>query len=164
MKYIEKYWSHCAASAPTLEKHYGRYYLRFAFEEKITLSETPIQTQRICSVNLGLNTDAVCSIMNSTGTILDRKFDELMEKTPRREEHEELTRVFQPGEFIEDKAREENAQITPQYIDELTKKFRLQRQFIGDLIPTANVISASGTTGYTDNLPDVSTTAGTKEG
>ena len=74
MKYIEKYWSHCRASAPTLEKHYGRYYLRFAFEEKIPLSKTPIQKQRICSVDLGLNTDAVCSIMDSTGTILDRKF------------------------------------------------------------------------------------------
>ena len=97
-------------------------------------------------------------------TISQNLFDELMEKTPRKEEREELTRVFRPGEFIEDKAREENAQITPQYIDELTKKFRLQRQFIGDLMPTVSIVSAPGTTGYTNDIPAVSTTDGTKEG
>lgn len=30
MKYISKYWSHVKASAPILEKRYGRWYLRFA--------------------------------------------------------------------------------------------------------------------------------------
>ena len=61
-------------SVPTLEKKYGKYFLRFAFVEKEELSETEIQDRRICAVDLGLNTDAVCSIMTADGTVLARKF------------------------------------------------------------------------------------------
>lgn len=74
VKYITKYWSHCQKSAPTLEKKYGKYFLRFAFEEEVKLSDTEIQDRRICSVDLGLNTDAVCSIMTADGTVIARKF------------------------------------------------------------------------------------------
>lgn len=74
VKYIQKYWSHVKASAPTLERRYGKYYLRFAFEEKVQLSDIPVTEQRICAVDLGLNTDAVCSIMRADGTVLARKF------------------------------------------------------------------------------------------
>lgn len=74
VKYITKYWSHCEKSVPTLEKKYGKYFLRFAFVEKVELSETEIQDRRICAVDLGLNTDAVCSIMTADGTVLARKF------------------------------------------------------------------------------------------
>lgn len=74
IKYINKYWSHVKASAPILEKRYGRWYLRFAFEEIQELSHTPIQNQRICAVDLGINSDAVCSIMTADGTVLQRKF------------------------------------------------------------------------------------------
>lgn len=73
-KYIAKRWSHCKASAPTLEKRYKKYYLRFAFTESVALSDTPVWEQRICSVDLGVNSDAVCSIMQTDGTILARKF------------------------------------------------------------------------------------------
>ena len=72
--YIKKHWSHIKASAPVLEKRYGKYYLRFAFEENVKLSDTDIHEQKICSVDLGMNTDAVCTIMASDGTILARKF------------------------------------------------------------------------------------------
>lgn len=74
VKYITKYWSHCEKSVPTLEKKCGKYFLRFAFVEKVELSETEIQDRRICAVDLGLNTDAVCSIMTAYGTVLARKF------------------------------------------------------------------------------------------
>lgn len=74
VKYITKYWSHCQKSAPTLEKKYGKYFLRFAFEEEVKLSDTEIQDRRICAVDLGLNTDAVCSIMTADGTVIARKF------------------------------------------------------------------------------------------
>lgn len=72
--YLKKYWSHVAPSAPTLERRYGKYFLRFAFEEKVDLTTTEIYDQTICAVDLGLNTDAVCSIMRPDGTILARKF------------------------------------------------------------------------------------------
>lgn len=74
VRYLNRYWKHCKPSAPTLEKRYGKYYLRFAFTEKVELPETPVADQRVCSVDLGLNSDAVCSIMTSDGTILARKF------------------------------------------------------------------------------------------
>lgn len=33
-----------------------------------------VDDRRICAVDLGLNTDAVCSIMTADGTVLARKF------------------------------------------------------------------------------------------
>lgn len=74
VQYLQKYWSHCAPSAPTLEKRYEKYYLRFAFTENIKLTDAPVSEQRICAVDLGLNSDAVCSIMASNGTVLARRF------------------------------------------------------------------------------------------
>lgn len=74
IKYIKKYWSHIKATAPTLERRRHKWFLRFAFEEKIKLSDAPIEQQFVCAVDLGLNTDAVCSVMNAEGTVLARKF------------------------------------------------------------------------------------------
>lgn len=74
VRYLEKYWSHEKASAPTLERHHGKYRLRFAFTEKVTLSNKKPNYQLICAVDLGLNTDAVCVIMDSQGTVAARKF------------------------------------------------------------------------------------------
>lgn len=74
VRYLQKYWQHCKPSAPVLEKRHGKYYLRFAFEEKVKLSKASLKAQRICAVDLGLNSDAVCSIMAYDGTVLARKF------------------------------------------------------------------------------------------
>ena len=72
--YLKKYWSHCKPSAPKLEKHHKKWFLRFAYEESVKLSSTPVKDQTICAVDLGINHDAVCSIMESDGTVLARKF------------------------------------------------------------------------------------------
>lgn len=61
-------------SVPTLEKRNKKWFLRFAFEEQVTLNKTPLEEQRILAVDLGINTDATCSIMNIDGAILARKF------------------------------------------------------------------------------------------
>ena len=74
VKYIRKYWNHVKSSAPTLERHRNYYCLRFAFTESVTLCKTPIEKQRVCAVDLGINTDAVCSIMSYDGTVHARKF------------------------------------------------------------------------------------------
>lgn len=74
MEYLRKKWSGKKASAPTLEKKHHKYFLRFSYTEEISLSKTPVKEQVICSVDLGINTDAVCSIMRADGTILRRKF------------------------------------------------------------------------------------------
>ena len=74
MEYLRKHWSGKKASAPTLEKKHHKYFLRFTYAEEVSLNRTPLKEQTICSVDLGINTDAVCSIMRSDGTVLDRKF------------------------------------------------------------------------------------------
>ena len=74
MEYLRKKWSGKKASAPTLERKHHKYFLRFSYTEEVTLSKTAVKQQVICSVDLGINTDAVCSIMRADGTILGRKF------------------------------------------------------------------------------------------
>ena len=72
--YLKKHWSHAAASAPRLEKRYGKYFLRFSYEEDVKLSTSKVKDQKVCSVDLGINTDAVCSIVYADGTVAARKF------------------------------------------------------------------------------------------
>ena len=74
MEYLRKKWSGKKASAPTLERKHHKYFLRFSYTEEVGLSKTDVKEQVICSVDLGINTDAVCSIMRADGTILGRKF------------------------------------------------------------------------------------------
>ena len=74
MEYLRKNWSGKKASAPILEKRHHKYFLRFSYTEEITLTKTPAKEQIICSVDLGINTDAVCTIMRADGTVLGRKF------------------------------------------------------------------------------------------
>ncbi|MCD8110982.1 MAG: transposase [Clostridiales bacterium] len=74
LKYISAHFCGEHMSAPTLEKKRGVYYLRFLIKEKIELSARPLEEQTICSVDLGVNMDAVCSIMDMAGTVLARKF------------------------------------------------------------------------------------------
>ena len=74
MEYLRKCWSGKKASAPTLEKRHQKYFLRFSYKEEVTLTKTPVKEQIICSVDLGINTDAVCTIMRADGTVLGRRF------------------------------------------------------------------------------------------
>ena len=74
MEYLRRNWKGKKASAPALEKRHRRYFLRFSYTEEVTLTQTPVKEQIICSVDLGINTDAVCTIMRSDGTVLGRRF------------------------------------------------------------------------------------------
>ena len=74
MEYLRRNWSGKEAAAPVLEKKYKKYFLRFSFTEEVKLSDRDVQDQRICAVDLGLNTDAVCSVMAADGTVLARRF------------------------------------------------------------------------------------------
>lgn len=75
MKYLREHSSGRRKKAPVLEKKHGKYFLRFALEFKMgALTTKNPMDQTICAVDLGINNDAVCSIMTSNGTILCRKF------------------------------------------------------------------------------------------
>lgn len=74
VRYIK---SHCAFKkeyVPTLKKQGKCWYLVFPFEDKVKFEDVDIQDQTICSVDLGLNNNATCSIMQSDGTVAARKF------------------------------------------------------------------------------------------
>ena len=65
----------CSVSSPVIErKPKSHYFLRFTLTEKVELSSAALSERLICSVDLGLNTDAVCSVMNVHGTVLARRF------------------------------------------------------------------------------------------
>ena len=72
--YIQKHCSQKRISAPTLECKHKKWFLRFCFTQVVDLYDEDIFDQRICAVDLGLNTDAVCTVMKSDGTVLARKF------------------------------------------------------------------------------------------
>ena len=74
IKYIQKHCQNKEMSAPILERRYNKYYLRFAFTEKVRLNEVKVENQKVLAVDLGVNNDAVCSVMTADGTVLNRKF------------------------------------------------------------------------------------------
>ena len=68
---------HCKSlkeCTPTLMKRGKQWYLDFPFKKKSRLKETPIMEQLILSVDLGINSSATCSVLNSGGTVLGRHF------------------------------------------------------------------------------------------
>lgn len=74
VKSIRKHMQTGKMSVPTLEKKNKKYFLRFAFEEYAELNSTPLDSQKILAVDLGINTAATCSVMTRDGAILARKF------------------------------------------------------------------------------------------
>lgn len=71
IQYIRKHLQNTKMSAPTLEKKHHKWFLRFAFEENVKLKD---KKDTILAIDLGINTDATCSVMKNDGTILARKF------------------------------------------------------------------------------------------
>lgn len=71
--YILHHCGHCHECAPVLRKRGREWFLDFAFEERIFLSDADVFEQTIVSVDLGLNHACTCCAMKSDGTILGRK-------------------------------------------------------------------------------------------
>ena len=79
---------HCAGRkecVPTLQKRGKEWYLDFAFEEKVKLTEKPIREQKIIAVDLGINQACVCSVMTADGTVHGRHFLSLPAEKDRLE-------------------------------------------------------------------------------
>ena len=74
VKYIE---NHCLQSielVPTLKQSGKQWYLVFPFEKKIEFADKAIKDKIVCAVDLGINNNAVCSIVLSDGTVAAREF------------------------------------------------------------------------------------------
>ena len=74
VKYIQTHCKFKKEYVPTLKKKGKRWYLVFPFEDKVEFQKVDIKDQVICVVDLGLNNNATCSIMQSDGTVVGRKF------------------------------------------------------------------------------------------
>lgn len=74
VKYINNHCKFKKEYVPTLKKQGKCWYLVFPFEDKVEFQKVDIQDQIICAIDLGLNNNATCSIMQSDGTVIGRKF------------------------------------------------------------------------------------------
>ena len=57
--------------SPTIKKYGKKYFLNIGFKNKVKLTDSK---DIACSVDLGINTSATCSIMTSDGTVIARLF------------------------------------------------------------------------------------------
>jgi hypothetical protein len=73
VKYIKNHCGSRVEKVPTLCKKGRNCYFVFPFEEKVESPNKDIKEQVVCAVDLGLNNHAVASIMQSDGTVIDRK-------------------------------------------------------------------------------------------
>ena len=71
--YYKRYLAGKKQNVPILQKKGRRFYATFSYEEETVL--VPEESiDKICAVDLGLETDATCSIMDKEGTVYARKF------------------------------------------------------------------------------------------
>ena len=71
--YYQKYLAGKKQNVPVIQKKGKRFYATFSYEEKVDLVPQD-SIDKICAVDLGLNNDAVCSIMGKDGTVYARRF------------------------------------------------------------------------------------------
>lgn len=81
MDYIYRRCKGRKQCAPTLQKRGKEWFLDFPFEENVKLTDTPVCEQTVIAVDLGINTAATISVMQSDGTILGRHFCKLPKET-----------------------------------------------------------------------------------
>ena len=74
MEYLRKKWSGKRHPPQPWKRNIIHISFDFRTQREVSLSKTAVKEQVICSVDLGINTDAVCSIMRADGTISGRKF------------------------------------------------------------------------------------------
>lgn len=80
--YYQKYLAGKKQNVPIIQKKGRRFYATFSYEEEVQL--TPEKSiNKICAIDLGLNTDATCSIMDIDGTVYARKFISFSEEHDR---------------------------------------------------------------------------------
>ena len=88
--YYKRYLAGKKQNVPIIQKKGRRFYATFSYEENVQLvSEESIN--KICAVDLGLNTDATCSIIDKDGTVYARKFISFSKEHDRL--HTQLGRI-----------------------------------------------------------------------
>ena len=88
--YYQTYLTSKKQNVPIIQKKGRRFYATFSYEEETTLIPEE-SIDKICAVDLGLGTDATCSIMDKDGTVYARKFISFSEEHDRL--HTQLGRI-----------------------------------------------------------------------
>ena len=88
--YYQTYLTGKKQNVPIIQKKGRRFYAAFSYEEKVELV-TDESIHKICAVDLGLNTDATCCIMDQDGTVYARKFISFSKEHDRL--HTQLGRI-----------------------------------------------------------------------
>ena len=72
--YIERHCQNRSELSPALKKSHGKYYLTWSFSEVTTITDKPPLDRKICAVDMGIISDAVCTIMDRHGTVYASRF------------------------------------------------------------------------------------------
>ena len=88
--YYQNYLTGKKQNVPIIQKKGRRFYATFSYDENVKLVEEE-SISKICAVDLGLGTDATCSIMDQDGTVYARKFISFSEEHDRL--HTQLGRI-----------------------------------------------------------------------
>ena len=71
--YYKKNLANKKQNVPVIKKRGRRFYAEFSYKENVPLIDQN-DIKKICAIDLGIGTDATCSIMSADGTIYARKF------------------------------------------------------------------------------------------
>ena len=80
--YYKKNLASKRQNIPAIKKKGRRFYAEFSYKEKVSLIDQD-DIKKICAIDLGIGTDATCSIMSSDGTVHARKFIHFSEEHDR---------------------------------------------------------------------------------
>ena len=80
--YYQKNLANKKQNVPVIQKKGRRFYATFSYEENVPLIDEE-NVEKICSIDLGLGTDATCCIMGADGTVYARKFIHFSEEHDR---------------------------------------------------------------------------------
>ena len=89
-RYYQTYLTGKKQNVPIIQKKGRRFYAAFSYEEETNLIPEE-SISKICAVDLGLGTDATCSIMDQYGTVYARKFISFSKEHDRL--HTQLGRI-----------------------------------------------------------------------
>ena len=88
--YYQTYLTDKKQNVPIIQKKGRRFYATFSYEKETTLIPEE-SIHKICAIDLGLEKDATCSIMDKDGTVYARKFISFSEEHDRL--HTQLGRI-----------------------------------------------------------------------
>lgn len=89
-RYYQTHLTGKKQNVPIIQKKGRRFYATFSYEENVPLIPEE-SISKICAVDLGLNTDATCTIMDQDGTVYARTFISFSKEHDRL--HTQLGRI-----------------------------------------------------------------------